>query len=287
MQEKYYFAILRTVGIYLLFSALWILLSDQAIALVTNTPEQLTRLQTYKGLFFVVISGFLIFVLLHRELKQRELSWRSYQAEREEFINQIHQSNNEIRSAYDATIEGWARTVELRDRDTSDHSGRVVDLTLRLSQQMGIPEQQLQFIRWGALLHDIGKLGIPDHILLKPGRLETNERKVIEQHPEQGYLLLKNIEYLDSILDIPHYHHERWDGKGYPDGLSGENIPLPARVFAVVDVWDAMTTDRPYRPALSADDALAYIQEQSGKHFDPEVVAHFLNILQAEETRNP
>lgn len=279
MPEKYHIPILRTVGIYLLFSVLWILLSDYAIAIFTNDPEQLTKIQTYKGLFFVVSSGLLIFLLLHGELKKREESWKSYQAERENLVRKILGNNDEIRAAHNATIEGWAKTLELKDRETAGHSDRVVELTLRLSKAMGVTEDQLQFVRWGALLHDIGKLGIPDHILLKPGKLEPEEKEIVQQHPEQGYHLLKNIDYLQPILDIPHYHHERWDGKGYPHGLAGDQIPLTARIFSIIDVWDAMTSDRPYRPAISIEDTIAYIKEQSGKHFDPDVVDQFFKII--------
>jgi putative nucleotidyltransferase with HDIG domain len=268
------------VGIYLLFSFLWILLSDRLISIFTQDPLALTRIQTFKGLFFVISSGLLIFLLLRAELKKRELAWQTHQAERETLIKRIQLNNVEIQQAHDAAIEGWARTLELRDRETAGHSDRVLHLTLRLSRAMGITGEELQHIRWGALLHDIGKLGIPDQILLKPGPLDAEEREIVRRHPEQGYQLLKDIDYLEPILDIPHYHHERWDGDGYPCGLRGEQIPLTARIFAIVDVWDAMTSDRPYRPGIPYAVTITHIKEQSGKHFDPAVVEHFLAMME-------
>lgn len=181
--------------------------------------------------------------------------------------------------AYDDTIEGWSRALDLRDRETEGHTQRVTDLTLRMAQRMGMDEQQLTHLRRGALLHDIGKMGIPDSILLKPGSLDDAEWEIMRKHPQYAYDMLYPILYLRPALEIPYYHHEKWDGCGYPHGLSGERIPLAARVFAVADVWDALTSDRPYRPAWSKEKALEYIRSQAGSHFDPQVVKIFFEII--------
>ncbi len=187
----------------------------------------------------------------------------------------------ELRRAYDSTIEGWSRVLDLRDKETEGHSVRVTELTLRLARHMGLSAEELIYIRWGALLHDIGKMGVPDHILLKPGPLTPEEWGVMQKHPTLAYDMLSMIGFLLPALDIPRYHHEKWDGSGYPCGLKGEQIPLSARLFAIVDVWDALCNDRPYRLAWTAEKARAYIQEQAGTHFDPRVVQTFLQIVAA------
>lgn len=192
----------------------------------------------------------------------------------------------ELQRAYDSTIEGWSRVLDLRDKETEGHSVRVTELTLRLARQIGLSEEELVYIRWGALLHDIGKMGVPDHILLKPGPLTPEEWSVMQKHPTLAYDMLSMIGFLLPALDIPRYHHEKWDGSGYPCGLKGEQIPLSARLFAIVDVWDALCNDRPYRAAWTADKARAYIQEQAGTHFDPQVVDIFLRIVAALRDTN-
>ena len=201
-------------------------------------------------------------------------------------FQELEKSNLNIMAAYDSTLEGWSNALELRDRETQGHSKRVVDLTIEIALQMGMTSEKLVHIRRGALLHDIGKVGIPDSILLKPGTLTPDERLAMEQHPVLAYNLLSSIEYLHPAMDIPYSHHEKWDGSGYPNGLKGKNIPLQARIFAVVDVYDALTSDRPYRKAWSDKDALDYIAEQSGKHFDPEVVEIFLKLIGERDINN-
>ena len=191
-------------------------------------------------------------------------------------FNEIQISNTKLIMAYDATIEGWSRAMDLRDKETEGHTQRVTDLTLQLARQMGIGDDQIVHIRRGALLHDMGKLGIPDQILLKPGKLSDDEWVIMRKHPVYAYDMLSSIEYLRPALDIPYCHHEKWDGSGYPRGLKGDEIPLAARIFAVIDVWDALTSDRPYRKTWSCEQALAYIREQTGTHFDPQVVKVFL-----------
>ena len=191
----------------------------------------------------------------------------------------LQRSNFELALAYDATIEGWSRALDLRDRETEGHTQRVTDLTLRLARKMGLSEEQLILIRRGALLHDIGKMGIPDYILLKPEELTDEEQHIMRQHPQLAYDMLEPIAYLRDALNIPYCHHEKWDGTGYPNGLSGTQIPLEARLFTIVDVWDALTTDRPYRKGWPRKKALKYIREQSGKDFDPKMVEIFLQEI--------
>ena len=196
-----------------------------------------------------------------------------------ELFANLQIANDELLQAYDSTIEGWSHALDLRDRETEGHSQRVTELTLRLARAYGLGEKDLVHIRWGALLHDIGKMGIPDSILLKPGPLTPEEWETMHRHPVHAYEFIFPIHYLRPALEIPYCHHEKWDGSGYPRGLKGEEIPLSARLFAVVDVWDALRSDRPYRKAWSPEEALAHIKEQANKHFDPQVVELFLQIL--------
>ncbi|HEU5087568.1 MAG TPA: HD domain-containing phosphohydrolase, partial [Roseiflexaceae bacterium] len=192
---------------------------------------------------------------------------------------QLQRFNEELTRAYDATIEGWTHALDLRDHETEGHCRRVTELTIKLARFMGYPEELLVHVRRGAILHDIGKIGVPDDILLKPGALTPDERQILEQHPVYAYQMLETIPYLRPALDIPYYHHERWDGTGYPRGLRGENIPLIARIFAVVDVYDALRNDRPYRSGWLEDKVRAYLIENSGTHFDPDIVHAFISML--------
>jgi len=185
----------------------------------------------------------------------------------------------ELIAAYDATIVGWSHALDLRDKETEGHSQRVTQLTLKLAEAFGFTPAELIHIRRGALLHDIGKLGVPDSVLHKPGKLSEAEWEVMHMHPKLAYDMLYPIEYLHPALDIPFCHHEKWDGSGYPRGLKETEIPLSARLFAVVDVWDALTSNRPYRSAWLKEDALAYIRDQSGTHFDPDAVDLFFRVL--------
>jgi putative nucleotidyltransferase with HDIG domain len=194
----------------------------------------------------------------------------------------LQRSNLDLTLAYDATIEGWARALELRDGATEGHSQRVMTLTLDLASRIGMMDEELIHVRRGALLHDIGKMGIPDHILLKPGPLTQDEWKIMRKHPVYAYEMLRSINYLSLALDIPHFHHEKFDGSGYPTGMKGDRIPLAARVFCVVDVWDALTSDRPYRKAWSEENVIAYIKENAGSHFDPDIAAQFLSLLKIQ-----
>jgi PAS domain S-box-containing protein len=194
--------------------------------------------------------------------------------------DQLLQDNAaELNIAYDATLQGWSHALELREKETAGHSQRVVQQTLLLSNALSVDPEQLVHLERGALLHDIGKMGIPDSILLKPGALSEDEWKIMRKHPVFAYNLLSSINYLTPALDIPYCHHEKWDGSGYPRKLKGKEIPLAARIFAIIDVWDALTSDRPYRQAWTKKDSIQYIIEQSGKHFDPEIVTTFLSLV--------
>ena len=195
-------------------------------------------------------------------------------------FSDLQSSKLELELAYDNTLQGWAHALELRDYETKGHSMRVTEMTVHLAKMMGInSEEEIVHIRRGAILHDIGKMGIPDSILLKPGPLTTKEWKIIHKHPTYGYEMLLPTEFLKPALDVVLYHHEKWDGTGYQSGLKGEEIPLSARLFAIVDVWDSLIHDRPYKKAWSKEKAREYIMEQSGIHFDPKITDVFVNIL--------
>ena len=197
-------------------------------------------------------------------------------------FDDLQRSNVELKLAYDATIEGWSRALDLRDRETEGHTKRVTEMTERLAQAMNVSDADLVHIRRGALLHDIGKMGVPDFILLKTGKLNEDEWVIMRKHPQYAYDMLAPIAYLRPALDIPYCHHEKWDGTGYPRGLKGEQIPLPARIFAVVDVWDATTTGRIYHPPWPKNEALKYIYSLAGKQFDPVVVEAFIDAFHDE-----
>ena len=230
-----------------------------------------------------------ILEVYHRSTYQPEQEWlnlletlagqAAIAIDNTQLFDGMQRSNMELAMAYDATIAGWSRAMDLRDKETEGHTQRVTDLTLKLARAMNIPEAELKHIRHGALLHDIGKMGVPDSVLLKVGELTNEEWEIMRKHPEFAYHMLSSIHYLQPALDIPYCHHEKWDGTGYPRGLKGEEIPVAARIFAVVDVWDALTNDRPYRQRWSREKALAYIKEQSGKYFDPRIVEIFLRLI--------
>ena len=193
----------------------------------------------------------------------------------------LQRSHAALARAYDATIEGWSRALDLRDQETEGHTQRVTETAVRLAQVHQVAEAELEHLRRGALLHDIGKMGIPDSILRKPGPLDDDEWVIMRRHPLYAYELLSPVAYLRPALDIPHYHHEKWDGTGYPYGLRGEQIPLHARLFAVVDVWDALRSNRPYRAGWPPEKVRVYLVEQAGLHFDPQLIERFL-VLESD-----
>lgn len=192
--------------------------------------------------------------------------------------SQLESANIELQIAYEATLHGWVRALDMRDKETEGHTQRVTILTQRLAQSMGVDRVALEHIKHGALLHDIGKMAISDEILRKKGPLTPEERSIMEMHPVYAYEMLSPIEFLRPAIDIPYRHHEKWDGSGYPHGLKGSEIPFAARIFSIIDVWDALISDRPYRKALPHDDVRRQIQMGSGKHFDPVVVEAFMDL---------
>jgi len=199
-----------------------------------------------------------------------------------ELFEGLQRANLDLTLAYDTTLEGWVRALDLRDKETQDHTQRVVDLTLALGRELAFSEPDLIHVRRGALLHDIGKIAISDNILLKPGPLSESEWDEIHQHPTYAYELLKPIAFLRQALDIPYCHHERWDGSGYPRGLKDEQIPLAARIFAIVDVWDALSFDRPYRRKWDREHVIEHIRLRAGSHFDPRIVEVFLRTIASQ-----
>jgi len=190
--------------------------------------------------------------------------------------DEIQRAHNELQEAYEETLKGWVRALDARDRETELHSKRVTLLTKSVARQAGFVDQDLEDVRRGALLHDIGKFAVPDHILRKAGPLTDAEWVIMRSHPKAAYDILKPIKHLANSLDIPYCHHERWDGAGYPRGLKGDAIPLSARIFAVIDVWDALLSDRPYRKAWEREKVIEHIRENSGTHFDPVLADLFL-----------
>jgi PAS domain S-box-containing protein/putative nucleotidyltransferase with HDIG domain len=231
----------------------------------------------------------------HRDLVEPDAEWKNFletlagQAaiaiDNSVLFEELQQTNMNLSLAYDATIEGWSKALDLRDQGTEGHALRVTDMTMRLADMMGVSPAEQVHIRRGALLHDIGKMGIPDNILYKPGPLSEVEWSVMRDHPKFAYEMLSPILYLRPALDIPYCHHERWDGSGYPRQLQGEQIPLAARIFAVVDAWDALLSERSYRNAMTKQEAMDYIKTNSGKLFDPQVVQVFLQMIEDEKTR--
>jgi HD-GYP domain-containing protein (c-di-GMP phosphodiesterase class II) len=249
--------------------------------------EVLTGYRTrrdYEIIAVLAFNGFVaaFFVLssraVRREQEARDALRLKVEEERraQEMLAHAHK---ELSQAYEDTIKGWANALELRDIETGGHSTRVTDLTVRIARRMGIDEASLAYVHYGALLHDVGKMGIPDGILLKPGPLTEDEWVVMRRHPSYAADLLSPIGFLAPALDIPSCHHEKWDGSGYPKGLRGEEIPLAARIFAIVDVWDALLSDRPYRSAWTEERARAHIIASSGSHFDPRIVDVFFRVL--------
>ena len=227
--------------------------------------------------------------VFHREVLNPDLEWLDFlkalagqaaiAVDNAQLFDGLQRSNDELEVAYDATIEGWSRALDLRDKDTEGHTLRLTDLTVKLARLAGLSPKETTFVRRGALLHDIGKIGVPDSILLKPGSLTDEERAAIQKHPQFAYDMLSSIKYLRPALDIPYCHHEKWDGTGYPRGLKGEQIPLAARLFAVMDVWDALRSDRPYRAGWPDEKVLEHIRSSAGTHFDPKAVELFFQVL--------
>jgi PAS domain S-box-containing protein/putative nucleotidyltransferase with HDIG domain len=264
-------------------------LKDETVKLFQKTHLAGEDFVCYYGMPLIAkgqVKG--VLEIYHRHALEPDAEWLNFMdslagqaavaIENSSLFESLQRSNSELGMAYDATIEGWSRALDLRDKETEGHTQRVTAMTLKLARQFNLCEADLLQIRWGALLHDIGKMGVPDGILLKPGPLTDEEWVAMKKHPGFAYEMLSPIHYLRNALDIPYCHHEKWDGSGYPRGLKGNQIPLAARIFAVVDVWDALKSDRPYRPSWTEEKVREHIQSLSGTHFDPQVVDAFLSL---------
>ena len=225
-------------------------------------------------------SGLLEKEIAHRKRAEKKLQSQLTRAE--QLTTQLQQALQSVSSAYDATLEGWCAALDLRDEGTMGHTNRVTQLTVQLATELGFPTEEMTKLRRGALLHDIGKMGIPDSILLKPGPLTDDEWTIMRRHPGLAHEFLQRNEFLAPCDDIPFCHHEKWDGSGYPRGLKATEIPLAARIFAVVDVWDALSSDRPYRPAWEPARVLDHIRASRGTHFDPEIADAFLRMVEKQ-----
>lgn len=254
--------------IYFAFAALWILFSDSLLALFIHDTVSIAWVSVTKGLVFVTVTSIVLYILIRRQLSHLARA-------RQETMD----ANRALREAYDATIEALTYAIDLKDEGTEGHSRRAAGLALDFARWLHIPEDQLEHIYRGALLHDIGKIGVSDAILLKRENLTEKEWNIMRQHADYAYHLLSRIEYLKPALDIPWCHHERWDGSGYPRGIAGESIPLSARLFAIVDAFDALIYDRPYHKGIPVEDALQEIERSAGTHFDPLLVSQFVAFI--------
>ena len=258
----------RIVAIYVVVGALWIYFSDQLIQAAFRTPEAITAAQNVKGWFFVAFTALLLYLLVREH-------FRSLESKHAELID-----------SYDQTIQGWIQVMDKRHRETRHHTERVSRMAVAFAEEAGIKERaELDRIRRGAILHDIGKIGIPDSVLTKPGKLDEDEWRIIRRHPEIGAEILSRIGHLQGCVDIPFCHHEKWDGSGYPRGIAGVSIPLAARLFAIVDVWDALVHDRVYKNAWPEEEVLAHIRDQGGRHFDPELAELFVRRVERIKSR--
>jgi putative nucleotidyltransferase with HDIG domain len=258
-------AALRLAAGYGAVSVVWILTSDRLASRFAFGSDDAERyLQSVKGLGFVAITAVWLYVVALR------------------YLRRLDDSTKRLQSAYDETLAGWASALDIRDRSTAQHTERVTRRTVELARRFGFDGRALDDVRRGATLHDIGKMGVPDHILGKSGPLTDDEWVQMRRHPELAVQMLQGIEYLRPALAIPRCHHEKWDGTGYPAGLVRDQIPLEARLFAVVDVYDAVTSVRPYRQPMTVQEARSTIVAGSGTHFDPAVVDAFLDLLAAE-----
>jgi putative nucleotidyltransferase with HDIG domain len=257
-------------GLMLFFLAGYMLFLVIQIKQIEFPLEILTASVFLGGGFFVLV----ITRITLQALKQVA----AHEQELEEINRELQQSNYELIQAYDSTIEGWGHALDLRDQETEGHSQRVVALTRKVARKVGMSEEDLVHLTRGGLLHDIGKMAISDKVLLKEGELTTEERELMRKHPLHAYQMLSSIEYLKPALDIPYSHHERWNGSGYPQGLKGEEIPLGARIFAIADTWDALTSERRYHKPWSKEKACKHIKTRAGSHFDPDLVEVFLKM---------
>ncbi|RDS86410.1 HD-GYP domain-containing protein [Dyella psychrodurans] len=250
---------LRTAGIYIVVSAAWIWFSGHLLGNLVHDPHRIIQYQIFKGWFFVLGTGLLLYWLIGRTVRHLE------------------DASQRLLDGHEQALHVLVEAMDARHKETSDHSERVVRMALGLARLAGLEGDALRDIKFGALLHDIGKLALPDAILIKPGKLDEDETRLMRTHPHIGYDMLQRIDFLRGASAIPYSHHERWDGTGYPQGLEGEDIPLAARIFSVVDVWDALSFPRVYKPAWPEPDVLSYLKGAAGSQLDPRLVQLFLD----------
>lgn len=250
---------LRTAGIYVVISAVYVWFSGQLLGYLVHDPHRIVFYQIIKGWFFVFSTGILLYWLIGRT------------------VHRLDDANQRLLDGHEQALRVLVGAMDVRHKETGDHSERVVRMALGLARSAGLEGNALREIKFGALLHDIGKLALPDAILIKPTRLSDDETQLMRTHPRIGNEMLQRIDFLRGASAIPYGHHERWDGKGYPQGLKGDEIPLAARIFSIVDVWDALSFARVYKPAWPEADVLTYLREVSGTQLDPKLVQLFLD----------
>jgi putative nucleotidyltransferase with HDIG domain len=249
----------RIAFAYVALASLWIWLSDRALALLIRDPTHLIWAQSAKGWLFVLLTGLLLYWLVGRDLRR------------------LAAINRQLVQGHEQALRVLVSAMDIRHKETRDHSDRVMRMAMGLARLAGMQDDALLALKFGALLHDIGKLAIPDAILIKPGKLDDEEMAHMRRHPEIGRELMEQVDFLRKATDIPYAHHERWDGTGYPRGLRGEEIPLAARIFSIVDVWDALSFPRVYKPAWPEHEVLAYLRKAAGSQLDPRLVQLFLD----------
>lgn len=248
----------RIAIIYVTLALLWVFFSDHVLLALVRDEQTLSLLQSTKGALYVVFTGALLYWLIGRDMR------------RFDGLNQLLANGSE------QSLRALVSAMDLRHKETRDHSERVMRMTVALARRAGLNGEALRYVRFGALLHDVGKLALPDSILVKPGPLDEQETAVMRTHPQLGRDLLMRTAFLRAAIDIPYAHHERWDGTGYPRGLRGNQIPLPARIFSVVDVWDALSFPRVYKSAWPEHEVLEYLRNAAGTQLDPAMVGLFL-----------
>lgn len=249
----------RTAFFYVIVAASWIWLSDRLVVALIHEPAQRMLAQSLKGWFFVFSTGLMLYWMIGRDLRQ------------------LARINRKLVQGHEQALRVLVSAMDIRHKETRDHSDRVTRMAMGLARLVGVQGEQLLALKFGALLHDIGKLAIPDAILIKPGKLDEEEMAQMRRHPQIGRDLMLQVDFLRHATDIPYAHHERWDGGGYPRGLRGEEIPLAARIFSIVDVWDALSFPRVYKPAWAEQDVLAYLRQAAGSQLDPHLVRLFLD----------
>ena len=249
----------RTAFFYVIVAASWIWLSDRLVVALIHEPAQRMLAQSLKGWFFVFSTGLMLYWMIGRDLRR------------------LARINRKLVQGHEQALRVLVSAMDIRHKETRDHSDRVTRMAMGLARLVGVQGEQLLALKFGALLHDIGKLAIPDAILIKPGKLDEEEMAQMRRHPQIGRDLMLQVDFLRHATDIPYAHHERWDGGGYPRGLRGEEIPLAARIFSIVDVWDALSFPRVYKPAWAEQDVLAYLRQAAGSQLDPHLVRLFLD----------